>query len=199
MVHRLVLILIALIAARATLDAHAGSTSMVGCAQLEIAVSSARCLAAIHVESSVEEWRWLIDGRTLHESTFSLPIVPVQPTSALGERPLDSADVPPPPSSFLISVASLVGLGVFASGRYAAGSIAALPDWYHDGGVQQVGYATPFPLDVTLWSPVACRFGSPIPPPPAAPISRIDSESLEKLRDSFRAPSQSPRSPPFTV
>jgi hypothetical protein len=70
-------------------------------------------------------------------------------------------EVPPVQNSAALALCALVTLGAYEGGRslrrlYAAG---AVPEWYHTGGPQQIGHATPFDLETPALP--ACVFEQP--------------------------------------
>lgn len=71
------------------------------------------------------------------------------PTVALSGQDGAAFRIPAPPSSLLLSVGAVLGLGLLRAGRALRdGALSVAPEWYHTGGPQQIGYATP--IDPTL-------------------------------------------------
>lgn len=90
----------------------------------------------------------VVDGATCTEAGSALP-----------GRVDVLRQVPPAPSSFALGLTALAGLGLYQAGRRV--QLARLPEWYHTGGPQQVGYATPLAID--SWELSGCSFAVPQP------------------------------------
>ncbi len=63
--------------------------------------------------------------------------------------------LPEAPSSLVLGLTALAGLGLYHAGQTIRKvQFAPAPDWYHTGGPQQIGHATP--LDLDSWDLPLC-------------------------------------------
>lgn len=102
-------------------------------------------------------------------------------------------ELPPAPSSLTLGLTALAGLGLYQAGRSIRKfSISALPEWYHTGGPQQVGYATP--LDIEKWDIPACVLD--VPAGSTAKLIRFVIEEADVIPDFHIPLCAAPRGPP---
>ncbi len=79
---------------------------------------------------------------------LSLPVAPAIPDPALfsASEPRNHLTLPPAPNSATLCLWALGGLGLWHLSRNSRRLQVAwqMPDWYHTGGPQQIGHATPW-------------------------------------------------------
>ncbi len=127
---------------------------------------------------------WLASTRPAPIADFAAPVPPSDNAETIQQ-------LPPAPSSLALGLTALAGLGLYQAGRKVHWS--RLPDWYHTGGPQQIGHATPLDLDrVPL--PV-CVFETPTPH--VAPILRFALEAVVPIPQAFTPLARAPRAPPL--
>lgn len=98
------------------------------------------------------ELTWLVDAAT--RRLFDVPSA-VAPSDAFDaswsgppSREPKVETLPAAPSSFSLGLTALLGLGAYQATRSLRKlNLGSLPEWYHSGGPQQIGHATPYDLD----------------------------------------------------
>lgn len=107
-------------------------------------------------------------------------------------------NLPASPSSLAVALSSLLTLGSWRLIRQARQvHLVCLPEWYHEGGPGQVGYATPLELGKSLNLLPICWYqpaGMGVSPRPTAYYSRP--ERCSAWDSLYFIPTSAPRSPP---
>jgi hypothetical protein len=129
---------------------------------------------------------------------------PRQPSSAVyasriagGLAAMGNEPVAPEPQhgSLSLALSALAGAGAWAAGRSIRKQASrSAPDWYHDGGPQQVGRATPLDWDAGPQYPALPAAWTP-PPRPAVVLGgpQADFPTIRSLSISYQ---EHPRGPP---
>lgn len=111
----------------------------------------------------------------------------------------DVLALPAGPSSIELVLCALGSLGAWHLSRSARKlSIDFAPEWYHAGGPQQVGHATPLDLDYDFGSPALCWLDVPVATGSLAPHpSRFVPDLIQRLRQQAHVAAAVPRGPPL--
>lgn len=183
---------------------HGALSAVVACAGLANANSAEGAVAvdarraALHeavVRSlDVDDWSsprasgyapWLSTTRVAPHADFG-----TEPLSSPGAGEHAVEEIPPAPSSLALGLTALAGLGIYQAGRKI--HFSRLPEWYHTGGPQQIGHATPLELD-RVQLPV-CVLDEPTPHVPC--IVRFAFEAVVLIPLDHNPLATAPRAPP---
>ena len=121
------------------------------------------------------------------------------PLANAAEFPADEGaavlTLPPAPSSLVLALTALAGIGAFNAGRSVRmPHLVDLPAWYHADAVQ-VGHVTPFDIACGAAALTPCVFESPSDLTPRA-LCRIPREPVSRPCYQFFLLIESPRGPP---
>jgi len=110
----------------------------------------------------------------------------------------DVKELPAGPDSAMLFLCALGSLGVFHVGKSAKKlNFALVPDWYHSGGLRQVGHVHAMDSDFYLVAmPLAAFFDQQVYDPPKV-FSYTKYEIAGRFESQFSLPIQAPRGPPI--
>ncbi len=107
-------------------------------------------------------------------------------------------ELPAGPDSAMLFLCALGSVGIFHAGKSAKKlNFALVPDWYHSGGLRQIGHVHALELDFYLVAiPLAAFFNQP-ENDSLKVYSRADCENAGRFKSQFSLPPQAPRGPPI--
>lgn len=115
--------------------------------------SSRSSTTTAHVgTATTQDVLWLFpsadDGRTQVVDLVATP--PLDNQYAAASSAVEQ--LPASPNSLWLGLTTILGIGAFHIGRAVkhVGVAGDLPEWYHASGVQQIGHATPLPLEFNV-------------------------------------------------
>ena len=118
-------------------------------------------------------------------------------TRNLGSQKVETKEFPAGPDSAMLFLFAMGSIGVFHVGKSAKKfNFALVPDWYHSGGLRQVGHVYALDLDFYLVAMHLAAFFDRmvVEPKISYPILL---EALPRLESQFSLTIKAPRGPPI--
>ncbi len=186
------------VSAQAGFDARGGEASVAAAAELPDsggAERGERVPFAASLGGGLGEL-WTLEGLAAWDRPNGrLPLAERSGAAAPGQTyAIEPTELPAAPSSALLGLSALAGLGVWRLGRGAARlQWGAAPDWYHAGAPPQIGHVTCFELQFDL-GPALAAFLTPADAPQASEHFLPQAQRLPRLQPLPRI--LAPRGPP---